>query len=619
MNFSSFFRRTASFFKEKSSELWTVISVRRKQFKDFFASQNLLDKKIIFALQEKKIPSFGQLAKFPKILTRKEKFLILFFLVLFFGSFTIAAGRFYLSHLVMAPASGGTYTEGLVGAPRYINPLFAFVSDVDADITQLVFSGLLRFSPQKGYLSDLAESYEISADQKNYTFHLRENVKWHDGTPFSADDVIFTIKAAQSSDYGSPAIKSFSGVVVEKVDDKTVRFRLQEPYVGFRQILTMGILPEHVWGNISPSAAHLAEINLKPIGTGPFRFKSFIRDRDGNVKSYTLEKNENFYGQIPYLDKIIFRFYPNSKAALAALGIGEVDGINLLPPGEMIDKQQNIVYYSLTLPQYTAVFFNLKGENSALADKNVRQALAYATNKEKILREVLGSNGQVLNGPIPRGFVGFHGEAKKYDFDLAAAENMLDKAGWKRAGDDGWREKNKTDLEITLAAVDKGEQYHLAEILRKDWESIGVKVNLHIIPSSEIQKTVIRPRLYDVLIYGEILGSESDLLPYWHSSQINDPGLNLSGFSNALVDKYLEEIRKTNNLAERTKTFISLQNILIEEVPAIFLYSSTYTYPVSKRIKGIDLQYLVMPKDRFASIENWFIKQKKVWRRNTNQ
>jgi ABC-type transport system substrate-binding protein len=117
------------------------------------------------------------------------------------------------------------------------------------------------------------------------------------------------------------------------------------------------------------------------------------------------------------------------------------------------------------------------------------------------------------------------------------------------------------------------------------------------------------------LIYGAILGPESDLLPYWHSSQIDDPGLNLSGFSNALADKYLEEIRKTDNLIEHTKKIIALQNILTDEVPAIFLYSPTYTYPVSKKIKGIDLQYITMPRDRLANIENWFIKEKKTFKR----
>lgn len=590
----------------------------------FFAPQNFFDRKIIFALEEKGFPSLAQFLRLPKILTRQEKFLIIICLVIFFSSLTLLVGRLYFKHTAIAPANGGVYTEGLVGSPRYVNPLFASVNDVDADIAQLIFSGLLRFSPQKGYMPDLAESYEVSEDQKVYTFRLRQNIKWHDGAPFFIDDVFFTINAAQNSDYSSPAAKSFAGVALEKVDEKTIRFRLQEPFVGFRQALTIGILPEHIWGAISPSAAHLAEINLKPIGTGPFRFKSFVRSRDGNVRSYTLARNEDFYGQKPYLDKIVFRFYPDTKSAAMGLGLGEVDGINLLPPGEKIDKQQNIVYYSLVLPQYTAIFFNLKGGNTALTDKNVRQALAHATNKEKILREALGGEpgspsqgGQILGGPIPRGFIGFHAEAKKYDFNPLTAETLLDKAGWKRDDqtEEKRRKKNNVELEITLTAIGKGEQYHLAEIIKENWERVGVKVNLNIVPGAQIQKTVIRPRLYDALIYGEILGPESDLLPYWHSSQVSDPGLNLSGFSNALADKYLEELRKITNISERAKKFIALQNILMEEAPAIFLYSPTFVYPVSKRIKGIDIQYIIIPKDRFSSIESWFVKQKRVFKK----
>ena len=600
MNLSSFFHRLRDF-----------IFTRWNQLKNFLNSRNPLKQGRNVFLFKEKFPSFRQILKLHKVLSRKEQVLILCFLILFVASLTIEASRFYLRHVTLAPSEGGIYTEGLIGAPRFINPLFSMASDVDSDITALVFSGLLRFKPEEGYVPDLAESYEISDDKKIYTFHLRNNIKWHDGVPFSIDDIIFTIKAIQNGEYASPLAKSFLGVTVEKVDEKTVRFHLPESYIGFKDALTTGILPEHIWLKISPRASYLAEFNLKPIGTGPFRFKSFTRDKNGEIKSYTLERNKYFYNKKPYLDKIVFRFYPNSKAALAALKNGEIDGINFLPQGEILDQERNILYYPLMLPQYSAIFLNIR--NEILKDKNIRQALVYATDKEKILKEVLGGKGQILHAPIPRGFVGFYGEAKKYNFDLVTAETILDKAGWKKQ--DNWRKKNDTNLEITLAAVDKAEQSHLAEIIKKDWESIGIKVKLQIVPSSEIQKIIIKPRLYDALIYGEIFGSESDLLPYWHSSQTEDPGLNLSGFSNALVDKYLEELRKIDNVLERTKKLIAIQDILVEEVPAIFLYSPTYIYPVSKKIKGIEVQKIIIPRDRFASIENWFIRQKRVWKK----
>ncbi len=612
MDSTSLLHRAICFSKEKVSIAKGFIIARRSQLKKIFGSRTLLDKKIIFSLQEKKIPSFSQLKKLPKVLNRFDKILLLVFAVLFFGALTMQLGRFYLSHIAIVPDYGGIYTEGLVGKPRYINPLFSLASDVDQDLTRLVFSGLLKFDPKEGYSPDLAKDYEVSSDLKTYTFHLKEGVKWHDGQPVTADDVVFTMSAIQNSEYGSPLIKAFSGVIVEKVDDSTVKFHLQEPYLGFKQILTVGILPERVWASISPSAALLAEKNLKPIGSGSFKFKSFTRDRNGDIKSYILERNEDVYGKKPYLDRVIFKFYPNSAEAEAALAGGEVDGINFLS-AKGVSKKQNIVYYSLNLPQYTAIFFNLKSGNVVLGDKLVRQALAYATNKDKILKEVLGGTGLILQGPIPRGFVGYNSEAKKYDFDLVTAGATLNKAGWEKSKEDNLRRKNNTVLEITLAVIDQGEQYHLAEILRNDWEVLGIKVNLRTVPASQVQKAVIKPRLYDALVYGAILGPESDLLPYWHSSQIDDPGLNLSGFSNALADKYLEEIRKTNNLIERAKKIIALQNILEDEAPAVFLYSPTYIYPVSKKIKGIDLQYITMPRDRLANIENWFIREKKIF------
>lgn len=605
-----FFDTLRNFFEELKKR-YNVLFERYRVYKKA-QDKTLFDKKLVFSLSQKKVPSFKQFKFIGKFLSPKERILMTVFILITLLSLGYLGRSFYKEHRTYEPAFGGTYLEGLVGSPRFINPIYSGTNDVDTDISRLLFSGLLKNDPKQGLMPNLAESYEISSDQKTYIFYLKENTKWHDGEDLNADDVVFTIQAIQNPEYASPIARSFAGIAVEKVDDLTVKFILEEEFPAFLNALTVGILPEHIWFGISPFAAKLSEYNLRPIGSGPFKFKSFVREKSGGILSYTLEANEEYFDKVPYIKTITFKFYPSLLTATEALYRNEIDGLSFFSKSYGDKKRNDVTYYSLNLPQYNALFFDL--ENSLLKDRNIRQLLAQAINREQILRDALDGDGLLANGPIPNGFLGFHPDIKKYPYDPELVQENLEKLGWVSDSLDGFRRKGDEALEITLTAPDLKEYINVTEIIKENWESVGVKVNLQIIPASQIIQGIVKPRNFQILLYGEIISAGLDLYPFWHSTQAEDPGLNLSGFKNREVDNLLEKIRTNQDREQREKNLIALQDILARDLPAIFLYHPVYTYPVSNRVKGIDVQKINNPSDRFSNITNWYIKEKLGWK-----
>jgi len=412
-------------------------------------------------------------------------------------------------------------------------------------------------------------------------------------------------------------------VSIESPDDKTVVFTLGEPFAPFLSMLTIGILPEHLWQDILPENAGRADLDLKPVGTGPFKFKSFSRDKKGAIITYTLVKNEQYHGERPRLATVTFRNYPDFASAHEALAARKVDGISYLPleMREEAAKQHDLRFYTLRLPQYTAIFFNQK-KDDALRSKNVRQALAYAIDRPAALRSSIGSNGVVVHAPILSGFIGFHADIKKYDLDAAKTAELLDGEGWKIDETDGLRKKSivgadkkavMTPLEITLTTADAKENIEVAQSVKNDWERIGAKVELEIVPTSRVQKDVVRTRDYEALLFGEIVGADPDPYPFWHSSQA-ETGLNLAMFSNRRADELLEKARAASKPDERAGYYREFQDILADEEPAIMLYSPAYTYALNRRVKGVEPGTIFEPSDRFDGIAKWYIDTKWEWK-----
>ncbi|MFA6296514.1 MAG: ABC transporter substrate-binding protein [Patescibacteria group bacterium] len=560
--------------------------------------------------KKQKFPHFSQLKFLPKTLNKKEKIQSLVLIIILIFSLGFLGYQEYTKRIEVIAKDGGRYTEGVVGTPKFVNPLYSQTSDVDSDLTKLIYRGLMKYNANQELVPDLAESYEISKDKKIYTFKLKNNVKWHNNESFNADDVIFTVQAIKNPEYQSPLQINFEGVEVSKIDDFTVQFTLQkEKYSPFLTENTLfGIIPKKVWESIPPKNAPFSEQNLVPVGSGPFKFKEYKKDKtSGQIVSYTLEKFPDYYGKKPYLSEIIFKFYNDYPDLAKAYNKKQIDAISYIPIEEQQNIKKEINSFNLNLPQYYAIFFNTD-QNDALKYKPVRQALNFAIDRDKIVSEALNKQAILIDSPILPNYQEYNPDAKKYNFDLEKAKKTLKKGGWTKQGD--YLAFEDTTLEITLTIINQPEFQKIAEIIKSNWESLGVKVNIEALEATDLQSNYIRPRQYQALLYGQLLGHDPDPYPFWHSSQAKDPGLNLTSLQRDKIDKLLETARQQINPEERKKTYQKFQELLINEAPAIFLYSPTYLYGQNKKVKGFNQKFTFVPSDRFSDVENWYVKTK---------
>ena len=562
----------------------------------------------------KKFPSRQQWQNLPSVLTTKERYFI-------FGLTTLALLSLfgwifanYLKNTVPIPDYGGSFKEGIAGNPQYINPVLSQANDADRDVTELIFSGLLKYNSKGELTPDLVEKYNIGDNGKTYEFFLKKDIKWHDDQPFTADDVVFTIKIIQNPDYRSPVRINWTGVDVEKIDDFAVRFKLKTPYAPFLANNTIGILAKHIWEKIPPINFALAPENLSPIGTGLYKFKKITKDKEGFVSYIELEAFDEYGSpRRPYINKINLYFYPDEESLIRAFNHGKFNNLSLasVKDKELLKPLPMANTFKLILPRYFAVFFN-QSKNKALADKTVRLALNHATNKKEIIDKVLNGEGKTVDSPIPTGVWGHTDETKIYDFAIDHAKNILETAGWKDKDNDGIREKGGEKLEFELITTELKELQQVANLLQEQWQKIGAKANVKILTIGEIQQQYIRPREYQALLFGEVLGLDPDPFSFWHSSQKKDPGLNLALYDNKSVDDLLKDARQTLDPTTRAEKYKKFQQLVIDDAPVVFLYSSYQLYFVAKKIKGIEIENVVLPSKRFAGIEDWYIKTQRV-------
>jgi len=392
----------------------------------------------------KKLTTLTGWKQFFKILNRKEKNLFFILLLLATSSFIFLSASLYFKNSEIVPGKGGTYIEGVIGSPRFINPVYAQANDVDRDLTELIYSGLMKYNENGEIVPDLAKDYEILEDGAIFEFYLKEELFWSDGSPLTADDVIFTIKSIQNPSLKSPIRASWLGVSAEKTSELGVRFELKNPSAVFLENCTLKIMPKHIWENISDQNFYLSIYNLKPIGSGPYKVKEIRQDKENNIKSLELSVNANYHKRLPYIREITFFFYDNEDELVSAFNSGKIKGFYLVSP----EKKQNIknndfFEYYLLLPRYFAVFFNQNPPDNGtkiLSDKKIRQALNYGTNKEEIITQILLGQGEIIDSPILPYIYGFESPSKTYEFDPEKAKQILDEAGFLRK-EDGFREK----------------------------------------------------------------------------------------------------------------------------------------------------------------------------------
>jgi len=667
-----------------------------------------------------KFPKFSQWKQLFKILKGTERIFFLVLVVLTTLSAIYLATNFYINSTKLAPAYSGTYVEGIVGQPRFINPIYGETNDIDRTLIDLIYSGLMTYDKDGKIINDLVKSYQVSDDGTTYTFQLKDNLYWQDGIPLTADDVVYTIKTIQNSDYKSPLRANWLNVDIKKISGTSFTLSLNAPYNSFLENCTIKIIPQHIWKNISAENTALSPYNLQPIGSGPYILSDLQEANNTFIKSLAMTANHKYYGKLPYISKIYFQFFNNKEDLISAANQKTIDGfsVSALDDNEALAEKQvrqgwnaneKFNVYSLSLPRYFAVFFN-NGQGSAsskiLSDSNITQALNYSVNKPELLQKITDSFKEkisAVNSPILPGYFGYLNPTVAYDYNVDTANKLLDKSGFKiltggtrakanskkpafqfksylslgssgnevvelqgclarlddsfktllageasgkygkgtgeavtafqkkylpdtqSTGEVGAGTRKKLNelclapqdtsipLQFTLTTINQPQLVRTANYLKDYWQKVGVAVQVKTVELSEL-KDIIKNRDYDALLYGQALGLEPDLYPFWHSTQINDPGLNLPEYQNKKADQLLKDAREALDAEIKAQKYESLQDVILADAPALFLYNPDYLYWVSGKVKGIDTAKIVDPAKRFSNILEWYIKTKRVFK-----
>ena len=524
--------------------------------------------------------------------------------------------------LIEMPSRGGNLNEGIIGLPRTINPVLA-ITDADKDIGALVYAGLTKDNGDD-ITMDIAQSYTLSSDGLTYDFILRDNVHFQDGSKLTADDVAFTIQKIQDPALKSPRGSDWANVTVKVISPTEIQFTLKQPYSPFLTNTAVGILPKHIWGSVSDDQFIFSEYNISPVGAGPYKVSGISRDSGGIPTTYSLSTWGGYFATQPFMSNITFNFFADEAKALAALDNGSIDSMPSVSAGPAArlatDSAQAYTILSTPLPRVFGVFFN-QNHSAVLADKTVRQALDMSIDRNAIIKTVLSGYGLPIHSPLPPGLDPasyFTASSTSNDANIAVAQTMLEKAGWKKGADGIYIKKVGKTATTTLAfdiyTADAPDLTQAADLVQKAWTSLGAQVNVKVFEAGDLYQNVIRTRSYDALLFGEQIGKDQDLYAFWHSSQRNAPGLNVSMYTNSKADKLLETIRTINDDAARSKAYAQLDQIIQTDIPAIFLYAPDFIYAVPKSLRGITLSSVTVPTDRFSSIQSWYIQTEKVWK-----
>jgi peptide/nickel transport system substrate-binding protein len=553
---------------------------------------------------------FSYFGKVFSLMGKKEKIAFLLLSLLALASLFFSVKNFYYKHTTPTPAFGGTYTEGIVGQPVYINPILAH-TEADLSLVRLVFSSLYKYGPNGEQIPDLAEGFpQISQDQKEYTINLKKDAKWHNGRSLTADDVVFTIQTIKNPEFKSPLRNMWLSTNVEKLSDYSVKFKTKDVSGPFFQNLTVPVISKFLWNKVDPQKFVLSPQNLKAVGSGPYSLKE-IQSSDGKVQKITLVSFGQYYSERAKIENLNFIFYDNQEDTQNALQGKEIDGLGAsFGQQEKVLEKNNIIANTVHQNQYETVFFNTNGK--IFNDTTLRQAFTSAVNAQELTEKVFGKYAFAPRSPFA--FADTNNLSGNFlTANIETSKTLLDKAGWKLDEKTGQRMKKNTPLEIAITASDSALQTKTAEELKKTWESLGIKIALNILPIKTLQDTVIGPRNFDILIIPLKIGADPDPFFFWHSSQAKDPGLNLSGFESAAADKLISEARTTTDKKIRADKYAELDKLISAQFPAIFLNQSAYIYSLDKKVKNFSQQILFEPSMRMYNIPNWYIETKRVW------
>ncbi len=573
-----------------------------------------------FSSIKNQIPSREEGKQLFRSFSIKEWVLFCILVLIILGSVISILISINKTFLIDVPKHGGSVSEGIVGTPRFVNPVLA-ISDSDRDLTMLVYSGLMRKAPEGTLINDLAEKYSVSENGLEYTFTLKKDLEFQDKTPLTANDVAFTISKIKDPIIKSPKKANWDGVTTEVIDAQTIKFTLKQKYAGFLENTTVGILPEHLWKNLTPEEFGLSKQNINGIGSGPFSIKNISESSDGIPQYYELRAFKKFALGGPYLKTLFIKFYAGEKELIDALKSGSVDAINEITPSEA-QKLENSRYEITTtpLPRVFGLYFN-QTEAPIFTDKNVRKAISLVIDRKAIIDNILSGYGTEINSPFPPRLLNreeiSEGDKPHFEQDLAQAETLLKASGWNKNSLGIWEKKDKKQtktLAFSIATSDTPELKNTAMMIKDSLVAFGISTEVKVFEIGTLNQSIIRPRKYDALFFGQIVNHETDLYAFWHSSQRNDPGLNIAMYTSAKVDSLLENAGSTLDDDKRTKIYTDIEKEIQNDIPAVFVYSPDFIYIHRDKILGQKINKITTPAMRFTDVYSWYREIDHVWK-----
>jgi len=519
-----------------------------------------------------------------------------------------------ISAPIVQPAEGGIYSEGLVGSFMRLNPVLDYYNDADREVDRLIYSGMLKIDDRGLPQADLATSWGISRDGLIYNFSLNPKAVWHDGQPVTSDDVIFTIQMMSTDDSPLPTdIREFwKQIELVRLDEKTLQFKLPEPFAPFLDYLTFGILPSHLLGHLTLADMVNDPFNLHPVGSGPYRFDHLIT-KDGQITGVVLSAFKEYYSQAAYIDQIAFRYYPDAASEYAAYQSGDVGGLGNVTaeilPQVLSEKGLNI--YTTRLPTMTLVLINLDDPQATFfQDVNVRKALMQGLNRQWMIDSLIKGQAILADGPIFPGTWAYYDGIEHYAYDPNQSIELLRQAGFTipASGGEVRTSEDGTALSFELVYPDDPSHAALAKAIQDNWASIGVQVTLTALPYDQLVSEHLDTRDYQAALVDLNLSRspDPDPYPFWHQAQIAS-GQNYSNWDDRQASEYLEQARISTDMAERTRLYNNFQVRWSQELPALPLYYPVYTYAVSSEVQGVSIGPIFDPSDRFIHVTNWYL------------
>ena len=486
------------------------------------------------------------------------------------------------------PAYGDTFIESLTGNISGLIP--NVLSDsASFEIGSMLYSGLITRDKDLNIIGELAESWTFSQDCLDLTFNLRRNVRWHDGRPFTAADVVFTYETMIHPKTPTAYREDFKAVAeVAAPDPYTLRVRYKQPYAKALQSWGLWMLPRHLLESyVREGRLREAPQNRSnPVGTGAYRFGEW---KPG--EKVVLVANPDYFEGRPHLGRVVYRIIPSQATIFLELKAKGVDAAGLT--ALQFKRQTEYpafrkAYHKYEYPAnaYTYLGFNLK--DPRFADRRVRQAIAHAIDKRELIDGVLLGLGREATGPYKPGTWAHNPSVRTYPYDMAKARALLAAAGWTETNADGVLVRNGQPFTFELLTNQgNDERKKVAEIVQASLKELGIQVDIRVIEWASLLKEYIKKRRFEAIILGWGIGLDPDQYEIWHSSKTGPDELNHISYANPEVDALLEQGRTSCRQEERKKSYARFQEVLAEDQPYVFLYFRDALPVVSSRVRGI--------------------------------